>query len=157
MVTERTPYNEIDLPVRKVCRVLNRFPGIHTYTSCGGHPGPHGNNLCRADEGHWYVDWHAARTDAGLVSLEFMAWIAQDIAPDGVDLCVLAKAPYLNFPGRMIYYRWAGFDPADPRSTADAFAELLTEHRRRYYLTAAHARKLDQFCDCGDHRHQDDW
>lgn len=154
---ERTPYNQIDPPVRQLIRVLNRFPGIATYTSCGGHPGPHGDNHCRVDEGHWYVDWHVHRSDEGLVSLEFQAWIAEDIAPDGVALFCFAKEPGINFPGRMLFLRWTGFEPQDKDSTADAFAELLTDYRRRYYMTAARARKLDQTCDCGDSRHEEEW
>ena len=157
VVRERTPYAQIDPPVRQLCRVLNRFPGICTYTSCGGHPGPHGDNQCRVDEGHWYVDWHVDRSDEALVSLEFQAWIAGDIAPLGIELCAFAKAPYLNFPGRMLFYRWAGFDPDEPKATADNFAQLLTEHRRDYFMTAAAARRLDATCACGDSRHGEAW
>jgi hypothetical protein len=59
----------------------------------------------------------------------------------------LAKPPFLNFPGHMLFYRWSGNDPDDPGYTADAFAELLTDFRRRgFYVTAAQARNWPAEC-----------
>lgn len=140
---ERMPYNAIDEPVRQLCRVLNSFPGVYTYTSCGGHAefDPPGNT-CQAPEGCWYVDSHIDRTDDGHAALEFFAWVYKDIAPDGFLFDVFARAPYLNCPGSMIYYRWAGSDPDDPASTADAFAECLRRARFSYFVTPTRARRM---------------
>jgi hypothetical protein len=117
--------------------VLNRFPGIATYTSCGGHAEQ--ENDGQAPEGMWYVDFNVDRGDEGWISLEFFAWIAYGVAPDGVSFQPFAKPPYLNFPGSMLFFRWSGENPDDPACTADNFAELLTDARRRFYVTAHQA------------------
>jgi hypothetical protein len=138
-MTRRTPYDKIDPPVRGLVRVLNRFPGIKTYTSCGGHPEPAYDS--QAAEGYWYVDFNVDRNDEGWISLEFFGWVAYGVAPDGVELNVLSKPPFLNFPGSMLFFRWAGLDPTGPDCTADAFAELLQDARRKYYVTAHQASR----------------
>ena len=74
MVRERTPYAGIDPPVRQLVRVLNRFPGVCTYTSDGGHDGPQYD--AQVPAGCWYVDSHIDRSDEGHASLEFFAWVA---------------------------------------------------------------------------------
>src|ERR1039458_10237488 len=107
-------HDEIDPPVRNLCRVLNSFPGIATYTSCGGHAVP--ANSAQAEQGTWYVDFHVDRSDDGWISLEFLGHVAYDLAPDGVVLEVYAKPPYLNHPGQMLFFRWAGQDPDDPKA-----------------------------------------
>jgi hypothetical protein len=133
----RTPYKEIDPPVRNLIRVLNRFPGIATYTSCGGHAEQ--ENDCQPQEGMWYVDFNVDRGDEGWISLEFFAWIAYGVAPDDVALRAFAKPPYLNFPGSMMFFRWSGHNPDDPKCSADSFAELLSDTRRQCYVTAHQA------------------
>lgn len=134
-----TPYKEIDEPVRNLCRVLNRFPGVATYTSCGGHAEhPWGS---QAPEGEWYVDSHIDRSEEGWLSLEFFAWASWNLVPEGVGFQALAKPPYLNRPGEMLFFRWFGFEPDDPTCTADSFAELLADLRRSYYVTAHQARR----------------
>ena len=140
-MTTRTPYPEIDPPVRNLIRVLNRFPGIRTYTSCGGHARV--ENSGQAPEGMWYVDFHVERTDEGWMSLEFFGWISYEMAPDGVGLDAFAKPPYLNYPGNMLFFRWAGTDPSESDSTADSFAGHLTDWRRSYYVTAAQAESRE--------------
>ncbi len=141
--TERTPYGAIDPPVRNLVRVLNRFPGVQTYTSCGGHPiaEREPGNSCQMAEGTWYVDSHIDRTDEGYASLEFFAWVAHDL--NSVDLLFLplAKPPWLNFPGKMLFYRWTSIDPDEPRFAADAFAEQLTDLRHRGFYVTAHQAK----------------
>jgi hypothetical protein len=131
----KTPYAEIDAPVRGLVRVLNRFPGISTYTSCGGHEEVSHDD--QAPASCWYVDFLLARTDEGWISLEFFGWIAYEVAPDGVALEVLSKPPFVNLPGKMVFFRWSG----GPAASADAFADTLSAARRQYYVTAAAARK----------------
>lgn len=142
------PVAELDPPVRGLVWVLNRFPGITTYTSCGGHPAAEREGRDdRAEEGCWYVDFHVDRTDEGWISLEFFAWVAYDLCPGGVQFEALAKAPYLNEPGKMLWFRWCGWDPGDEASAADAFAELLAAARARYYVTAEQAQALNTGAD----------
>lgn len=133
------PDDEIDPPVRNLARVLNEFPGVHTYTSCGGHADP--ANSTQAEEGCWYVDFHVDRSDDGWASLEHLAWMAYDFMPrdGGVELLALAKSPW-NDPGQMLFFRWAGLDPDDPKATADAIAILLSVWKREAYLSAVEAR-----------------
>lgn len=138
-MSERTPYREIDAPVRGLVRVLNRFPGVHTYSSCGGHAEPDRDD--RASAGEWYIDSHIDRDGEGHAALEFFAWVAYQAAPAGVEFRPYAKPPHLNRPGSMLFYRWAGVDPDDPDCTPAAFAALLTDLRRTFYVTAARARK----------------
>jgi hypothetical protein len=141
---ERAPYKDIDPPVRSLVRVLNRFPGVHTYTSCGGHAEI--TNSCQEPEGRWYVDSHIDRTDEGWASLEFFAWMQADVfweRETAIEFLPLAKAPYLNMPGQMIFFRWAGLDPKNSAASADACAETLTEYRKDYYITAHQAARWD--------------
>jgi hypothetical protein len=110
MVTSsRTPYDGIDPPVRNLIRVLNRFPGTTTYTSCGGHDDPQFD--AQAPAGCWYVDSHIDRSDEGYASLEFFAWVNYDLRSRPIYFEPLAKPPFLNFPGHMLWYRWSGNDP----------------------------------------------
>lgn len=134
---ERVPYADLDRAVVPLVRVLNRFPGISTYTSCGGHEGPLMSSQCPA--GLWYVDFHVDRSDEGWLSLEFFGWVAYDLAPDDVELQVLAKPPHLNSPGEMLFFRWTGVTPT--ATTPAVFAETLREARRRFYVTARQAAR----------------
>jgi hypothetical protein len=141
MVRERTPYKEIDPPVRNLVRVLNRFPGLHPYSSCGGHAKPDPKNTSQCPKGIWYVDFHVDRTDEGWMSLEFMAWVHYDFyAPSSsVFLTALAKSPW-NYPGEMLFFRWEGHDPRSRKGTADAVAEQIAFLKRDgAYITAARA------------------
>jgi hypothetical protein len=126
------PNDPIDPPVQRLVDVLNSFPGIETFTSCGGHQGaPEGGS--QAEEGCWYVDFHVERSDEGWISLEFFAWLAYDVTPPGVQLRAFAKPPYLNFPGQMLFFRWAGSSPDAPESTADAMADLFDRYGDEFF------------------------
>jgi len=138
----RTPYDQIDPPVRNLVRVLNRFPGVETFTSCGGHPNALEGSSA-SPEGCWYVDSHIDRTDEGWATLEFFGWTAYSVAPDGVEFLPLAKPPHWNFPGSMLFFRWDGVDPDIPEATADHLAELLTDCRRQFYVTALQASRWE--------------
>jgi hypothetical protein len=140
-MTNHNAYPEIDPPVRNLVRVLNQFPGVKTYTSCGGHAEV--ENSCQMSEGTWYVDFNVDRSDEGWMSLEFFGWIAYDGMDKGVILEAYAKPPYLNRPGKMLFFRWAGMDPADPDCSADRFAEWLVDLHRKYYVTAAEAESWE--------------
>jgi hypothetical protein len=145
MSKERVPYRELDPAVVPLVRVLNRFPAICTYTSCGGHPNPQYGS--QAEQGTWYVDFHVDRTDEGWISLEFFAWLNAGLVPEGIYLTAGAHAPYLNQPGEMIYFRWTGQDPDDPECTPEAFATLLKQARHDYYVTAARAARWAEYND----------
>ena len=145
MMTEAIPYDEIDPPVRELVRVLNDFPGIHTYTSCGSHPDHERDpdNLSQNDEGIFYVDFNVDRTDEGWLSLDVLGWVAftaQLAGPQDVTLEVGAKAPYLNWPGQMLFFRFAGADSGDQPPTADALAYSLETLRDQFYISAEEAR-----------------
>jgi hypothetical protein len=140
-VTNHNPYPEIDPPVRNLIRVLNQFPGVKTYTSCGGHAEV--ENSCQMSEGTWYVDFNVDRSDEGWMSLEFFAWVAYDGMDSGVILESFAKPPWLNRPGGMLFFRWAGVDAADPHCSADSFAERLATFRESFYVTAAEAESWE--------------
>ena len=145
MMTEAIPYDEIDPPIRELVRVLNDFPGIRTYTSCGGHPDDERDpdNSSQNDEGIFYVDFNVDRTDEGWLSLEFLGWVAfsaQTAGPEDVSLEVGAKPPYLNWPGQMLFFRFAGADSEDQPPTADVLAYQLETLREEFYVSAEEAR-----------------
>ena len=61
----------IEAPVSKLVVVLNRYPAIHTLTSCGGHPDP-GPDQC--SEQDFYVSFVVETTKAGWQSLGQIAF-----------------------------------------------------------------------------------
>lgn len=66
------PVTEVDVPVRRLVRRLNRLPGCSTISSCGGHPEPTGSQV---PDGRFSVDLELAPTRAGWRSLEVLAWL----------------------------------------------------------------------------------
>lgn len=68
----RVPYRELDPNIVALVRVLNRFPGIHTIGSCGGHEDPAPYQVAA---GEWWVLFEVDHTEPGWVSLEFLSWV----------------------------------------------------------------------------------
>lgn len=58
-------------------------------------------------------------------------------------LGALRQLPERRVPFFRVFYRWTGLDPADPAASADAIAQLITEYRRHYYVTAGAAAKWE--------------
>lgn len=69
------PVTAIDVPVRRLVRILNRLPGCHTVSSCGGHPNPQD---AQASDGQWYIDFDLDETRAGWHTLNLLAWLCTD-------------------------------------------------------------------------------
>jgi hypothetical protein len=120
--------DDLDPPIRNLVAVLNRFRGIRTSGSCGGHEIP---QPWQDGPGEWHVGFHVAHSEHGWRALEFLAWIAQDAQSGGHQLVILATAPppYLNRPGRSLAFVLRGFD-----EDAHAWARTIVDYRRRWYV-----------------------
>ena len=115
------PYKEIDSNVVSVVRAINRFPGIQTCGSCGGHKRPKPGQY---HHGEWNVSFEIEPTEEGWFSLEFLSWLLNNDlrkAKIKVHLYPSAMPPYLNFPGRMLlfYIDARGWKPGDAAVTLE--------------------------------------
>ena len=76
MRKESTPrFAGVDVPVRRLVRLLNRLPGCATNSSCGGHPLPGAGQV---HEGFWYVDLELDETAEGWRTLALLAWLCDE-------------------------------------------------------------------------------
>lgn len=120
----------IDPNIRRLCAALNRFEGIETIGSCGGHENP---QECQAPAGSWWVTFGVAHTEDGWRALEFLAWlINNDYARAGRHVICYPEAapPYLNHPGHMLRFALEGQDNEDP----NALAAWINKLRRQFYV-----------------------
>ncbi len=128
MSGEQIPYDEVDKNVRLLVVVLNRFPGLHTIGSCGGHsnPAPY-----QEPEGQWYVSLQVDHNEEGWRSLEFLAWAVGDFKRAGrlLSLEVSSPPPYMNTPGQCLSFVLRGKD-----FTPDDLAAPLDEWREEDYV-----------------------
>lgn len=103
----------LDKNMVQLIRALNSFPGIKTFTSCGGHPNP---SACQWPEGTFFVGFNVAWNDDGRLALEFLAWFVNGYldtkTKGGVRLVPFSAPPYLNCPGECLHFALEG--RADP-------------------------------------------
>ncbi len=137
---ETIPYGEIDHNIVPLVRAINRFDGIQTVASCGGHTRPKNVQL---PKGQWEVVFQIEQTEEGWFSLEFLAWCLNGDLPKAgrkVNLAPTSSAPYLNFPGRMLAFsieaqKW---DPEDA-------ARTLEHMRKEYFVKPAQMKAFVEY------------
>lgn len=128
------PYDTFDPNIVGLVRALNRYPGLMTIGSCGGHEVI--TNPSQWEAGTWYVkfDLHADRL--GWYVLEHLAWaINEDYRGAGhhVVFMPIAPPPYLNTPGKCLHFVVEGYEGEDPDKLAqflEAVGKYLTKQRR---------------------------
>jgi len=80
-------------------------------------------------------------TEAGWVSLEFLAWaINRDMGRSSVVMLPDSAPPFLNFPGRMLRFQLSRQVAGDgEKDSPQGLADWLAELKSGYYFTAAAA------------------
>ena len=134
MMRAKAPYKELDANIVGVCRALNRFRGVCTIGSCGGHRRPKSYQM---PKGSWDVLFTVEHSEHGWHALEFLIWyVNNNLRRRGlkVSLDAYSPPPYLNEPGQSLYFAIyaRGLDP-------DTFSEELTEYRQQFYLPPSRA------------------
>jgi hypothetical protein len=133
----QVPYRQLDPAIVPLVRVLNRFPAVHTIGSCGGHDEP---DAIQADAGAWWVTFAVDHTQAGWVSLEFLAWAINRALASPVVLTPNSYPPFLNWPGRELLFVLELPIPCEvPHTSPAGLADWLTDLRRQFYVTARRA------------------
>jgi hypothetical protein len=130
------PYDELDPPIRALCRAINAFPGLRTRESCSGHRDPHANQLA---QGSWEVTLDVRRDDDGWFALEFLAYVINNACQQSgraVFLYPFAAPPYLNVPGQTLFFALTS-ESMDP----DVLATYLTQRHAADYRGPAAARR----------------
>lgn len=134
MTDQEVPYDQLDPPVRALCRALNSFSGILTIGSCGGHLA---EDAFRA-ENRWWVSFgldvaeDGRPTYAAWLALEFIAWAFRDMWRGGyrVEIAPVSLPPYLNEPGQMLAFSiegWRDTDGTGEGIEPDRVAQFLEE------------------------------
>ncbi len=123
------PYDDIDANVRSLVEVINRFPGLNTIDSCGGHADA---KPYQELEGQWRVGLEVDHTEEGWRSLEFLAWAAGDFRKGGqpVTLGAFSHPPFLNTPGQCLTFTLHGKD-----ILPESFAEIIDTWRKEDYVS----------------------
>ena len=128
------PYEELDANIVNLVQVLNRYPGLITVGSCGGHEEI--TNPSQWQAGSWYVKFKLSSDKLGWYVLEHLAWaINEDArgAGDNVHLLPTAAPPYLNTPGACLYFvieAWNGANPDELARFLEEVRPLLTKKRQ---------------------------
>jgi len=116
----------IDVNIYALVKEINRFPGIYTTGSCGGHADPKPG---QEDLGHGHVFFKIDNPAKGFRSLDFLAW-----ACDGKNLAKAANIniglyPVLPVDRDKAHYFCFEVETDD----FDHTAETLKNLRRQYY------------------------
>lgn len=101
---------------------LNSFPGITTFSSCGGHLHP--TLLSQCQEGHFEVNFNVDPLRGGWRSLELIASAVSESADHGK----LSITLWSMGGGGSVCFELSGCDHAEP----DRLAELLSQSRLTY-------------------------
>jgi hypothetical protein len=124
---------QLDRNIRALVRELNRFDGLETIGSCGGHEHP---TPAQARIGRWWVTFGIDREgDDGWFALEFLSWlINHDGAMAGGRPRILTDAypPHLNMPGQSLRFEIQGNED-DP----EALAMRIAKARNELYVSPA--------------------
>lgn len=122
------PYDELDTNIVKLVQALNRYPGVMTVGSCGGHEVI--SNPSQWQAGTWYVKFSLPSGKFGWYLLEHLAWVInEDYRGSGrsVILLPISPPPYLNTVGQSLRFVIEGYDGENPDELAD-FLEATRKH-----------------------------
>lgn len=128
------PYDELDPNIVRLVQALNRYPGVMTVGSCGGHEVI--SNPSQWQTGTWYVKFSLPSGKFGWYLLEHLAWVInEDYRGSGrsVILLPISPAPYLNTVGQSLRFVIEGYEGENPDELAeflDATRKHLTKKRR---------------------------
>lgn len=128
------PYNELDANIVRLVQALNRYPGVMTVGSCGGHETI--TNPSQWQAGTWYVKFTLPSGKFGWYLLEHLAWVVnEDYRGSGRNVVLLPTSapPYLNTVGQCLHFVIEGYDDENPDELAeflDATKKYLTKKRR---------------------------
>ena len=91
----------------------------------------------RVEGSRWFITLNAEPGEEGWRSLEFVAWAITDMKRGGFPIAIEAASPppYLNTPGRMLYFVLSGSGDKTKDSEAagpSRIAALLNEWRSEY-------------------------
>jgi hypothetical protein len=78
-------FDVIDDRVKELVCVLNKFKGIETFSSCGGHANPDISQICR---GRFSVDFFVEPNKTGFGSLENINQWMTRICPSSAEIVV---------------------------------------------------------------------
>lgn len=125
---------QLDANIVKLVDALNRYPGLKTIGSCGGHEAI--TNSSQWSAGTWYVKFELSEDLTGRFVLEFLAWaINGDYRSNGNSVLFMpvSPPPFLNTSGKCLNYTVEGYDKENPDELA-AFLDSV-----RVYLTLSTA------------------
>jgi hypothetical protein len=132
------PYNEIDENIVPLVEVINRFDGLYTIGSCGGHQSPRPGQL---PANQWSVlfkvDFQQSKVSPkntistdGWIALEFLVWLCHStLLDDGVSIVPHSAPPFLNGVGSTLYFCLQAEGLAPER-----MVEILENHRAEYFV-----------------------
>jgi hypothetical protein len=128
------PYDELDANIVSLVQALNRYPGVMTVGSCGGHETI--TNPSQWQAGTWYVKFTLPSGRFGWYLLEHLAWVVnEDYRGSGRNVMLLPTSapPYLNTVGQCLHFVIEGYGGENPDELAeflDATRKHLTKKRR---------------------------
>lgn len=120
----------MDSNIVELCKTLNKFKGIQTVGSCGGHenPAPY-----QRPAGSWSVTFTVEHNEHGWRALEFLTWVTNNnFARSGfrIHLSPYSAPPYLNEPGQALTFSIDG-EGIEP----EKYVKELIELKRQYYVS----------------------
>lgn len=122
---EVLPVDQIEEKVLQLVVVLNKFPGIYTVESCGGHKNP---KIGQMAENSWMVICKFQLQDLkGLYSLEQLAYIFNTFlfsAGEKVSLKIYTREPNGLEPGSRLMFMLQGED-VEANMIANLLQDLL--------------------------------
>ena len=81
----------IDANVASLVDAMNRFAGLRTFSSCGGHPPP--LSISQAPEGHFWVCFDIDPDARGWLSLQKLAWVVADLEEVTIKIWLSGDTP----------------------------------------------------------------
>ena len=110
--------SELDQNIVRLVTELNTFPGIITFSSCGGHAPPTTPSQCRA--GTFEVNFNAYPLRGGWRSLELIASVvSESVEHDKLTITVWSMGG-----GTSICFELSGRGQADPELLAQNLASI---------------------------------
>jgi hypothetical protein len=148
---------ELDPNIVNLVTVLNRFRGICTIGSCGGHANP---GQCQWREGTFYVRFEVSWSREGQVSLEFLGWALDACTSNQESPAYLtfAEPRFINPHGPVCYCAIEGRGGVDPEKLAvdlDFMRRTYYENRDNKRLLAKMIARHQATLDLARHIHQD--
>jgi hypothetical protein len=130
------PWDELDPPIVPLVGALNRFPGIRTIGSCGGHSAPERD---QAGAGEWWVLFQVDHSEEGWLSLEFLSWLVNRDGHQGGSSVLLrpdSAPPWLNYPGSTLRFLLELDHPGGPKDSPAELAAWIVETFDDCYVDA---------------------